>query len=78
MRNNGIPQWAVGIIVVLVALAALNILLHIGFGLVGLFFSIVGAILGFLFSKTGVLVACVALGAYIWHNRGVRRYDHRY
>jgi uncharacterized integral membrane protein len=77
MSNSQTPGWVKTVVIILVAILAFNILLHVGLGLVSLTFSLLGGLIGLIFSKAGLFIISVALIAYIIHNRSEnkRNYD---
>ena len=67
-RKN--TNWVLVIFAVILGLVFLNAFLHLGIGLIGLVFSLIGGLLKLVFSKAGMIVIGVALVIYILHNRG--------
>jgi len=69
MSHSQTPSWVKTVVLILVAILVFNILLHVGLGIVSLTFSLLGGLIGLIFSKPGLFIIGVALVAYIIHNR---------
>jgi hypothetical protein len=79
MRQEKILKVVLIVLAVVVGLWALELVLHIGLGMINVVFSLIGGIFGLLFSGEVIVLAGLALVAYlIWSRRDRRRARHGY
>ncbi len=75
MKSN---NWIGVVIAVVLGLIVLNALFHVGIGLIGVFFSLLGSLVSLIFSKAGMVLIGVGLIFYILNNRKRAGRDHYY